>query len=376
MAQRCAATVIAAAAMTWLVTGGSGLALAGRTSSGYCRDRNTSFHGNRFVGINDVELVVSSSAYQSCSAGRMAATGVGYFRYPLSWASVEPQPGKFDFRVYDVLIALLARHRIASLPVLIGAPSWAAAGGVGSGTARPAHDGGFARFAAAVVRRYGPRGDFWKFYPSVPRMPVRDWQVWNEPNLSSFWAPHPDPRGYAALLAATHGAIKRVDPRADVVTAGMPYFGPRLSAVAFYREMFRDRGVRDFDTLAFNDYAPTVSAAVRRLFSVRLLMNRHRARRRALWITEFGWASGGPPSPYTARNDRDQRAKIAGLMSAIRRYRVGLGLKGAMLWSWADQPLAPGRNDYWGLHAGLYRLNLGAKPAASAFGRVARQLSR
>ena len=39
---------------------------------------------------------------------------------------------------------------------------------------------------ALLARRYGPGGSFWDRHPRLPRLPVRAWQVWNEPNLPVF----------------------------------------------------------------------------------------------------------------------------------------------------------------------------------------------
>ena len=47
-----------------------------------------------------------------------------------------------------------------------------------------------------------------------------------------------------------------------------------------------------------------------------------------------------------------------------------------MLWSWRDQPRPKGHFNYWGLHCGLYTLNLSPKPALNVFIRAARRLSR
>ena len=37
------------------------------------------------------------------------------------------------------------------------------------------------RFLTALVQRYGPNGSLWAERPTLPRMPIRHWQIWNEP---------------------------------------------------------------------------------------------------------------------------------------------------------------------------------------------------
>ena len=57
----------------------------------------------------------------------------------------------------------------------------------------PKSNAAFAAFARAIAARYGNDGSFWRDNPSIPRRPIRVWQVWNEPNAKSFWATGVDP---------------------------------------------------------------------------------------------------------------------------------------------------------------------------------------
>src|SRR5438128_886627 len=219
---------LAAGAWAFAVSGRASEGAGGASLRSYCKDRSASFSARRrFAGVNDPRLLGSDATYLACTVGRYASGGVGFYRGPLDWASVELRPGHYDFTIYDALVAALAEHRVAYLPVLIGAPLFRQASASPTGVvAAPARPGQFAAFAALVVRRYGPGGSFWRYYPSVPRMPVRVWQVWNEPNLTTYWWPRTDAIAYTRLLRMTYGAIKRVDPRAVVVSAGMPSYAP------------------------------------------------------------------------------------------------------------------------------------------------------
>ena len=46
----------------------------------------------------------------------------------------------------------------------------------------------YTQFLTALVGRYGPSGSLWAEQPALPRMPIRDWQIWNEPNLTRYWS--------------------------------------------------------------------------------------------------------------------------------------------------------------------------------------------
>lgn len=45
-------------------------------------------------------------------------------------------------------------------------------------------------------------------------------EIWNEPNLSGFWKPEPQPERYAGLVASAYEAIKAADPGIQVIAGG------------------------------------------------------------------------------------------------------------------------------------------------------------
>ena len=54
-------------------------------------------------------------------------------------------------------------------------------------------------------------------------------------------------------------------------------------------------------------------------------MNRYGHRAGGLWITEIGWASGGPPSSFRA-GSRGQASLVGRLLGGLGRERTRLGL--------------------------------------------------
>ena len=77
-------------------------------------------------------------------------------------------------------------------------------------------------FARKLVRRYGPRGSLWRQNPGVRKVPIKSWQIWNEPNLRIYWCGRPRARAYARMLRVVGKSIRRVHRRAEIVTAGLP----------------------------------------------------------------------------------------------------------------------------------------------------------
>jgi hypothetical protein len=133
----------------------------------------------------------------------MARSGVESVRTVFSWAAAQPYAGQAPgFARTDPVVALAAAHRVSLLPVVIYTPTWArdhpefASSG-------PRLTSDYAAYLTALVGRYGPNGTFWDENPSLPKVPIRTWQIWNEPHFEDYW--HTEggerwPDHYALLL--------------------------------------------------------------------------------------------------------------------------------------------------------------------------------
>src|SRR5215475_8586219 len=156
----------------------------------------------------------------------MRRDGIGTERIEVAWDLTEPQKGQFDYALTDRKVLAAARAGIDVLALIVRSPAWAATT-PGSVFSPPRDPADYAAFATALVARYGPNGSLWREHPEVTPRPVRAWQVWNEPNLAVYWTAQPFMRGYARLLNTAYSAIKRADPKATVVMAGLANFSWR-----------------------------------------------------------------------------------------------------------------------------------------------------
>ena len=341
----------------------------------YCADQDSEFRDRiPFVGMSDSFVELASLHSRDCSFGLMAANHLGYYRAVLNWSGVELRPGRYDFTFYDRLVAQLAQHHMRLLPVLLGPPAWesSAPRSATSTSYPPAHQAPFGRFAALCVKRYGPGGSFWRDHPDLPYYPVRAWQIWNEPNLQAYWPPKPNAAAYVRLLRASYVAIKRVDPHAIVVTAGMA----ALSATeepSWLNALYRAGLHGAFDALAIHLYGPTPGWALNRLKTARGIMDRFGDRHEALWVTEVGW-TGGPPDAY-APSQRGQRVQVSRFMGLVERNRARLGLKQLIWYGWQDKVYGPDP-DWWGYHLGFFTAGLRPKLALRTFAAAARRLDQ
>lgn len=234
----------------------------------------------------------------------------------VSWQDVEGAgKGQYDWTNLDRLVEQAQTHglklivRVSQDP---DRPFWAGA--------PPQNAGHFADFLAALASRYAGR--------------IQAYQVWNEPNLAREWGgKRPDAAGYTRLLKIAYGAIKGVDPKAIVVSAGMAPTTQdndlAMPDLKFYDQMYQAMGGNSdgyFDMLGAhaagyavppetdpqvvattpklnnNDPSPTELKRVysfRHLEDVRKLMERYGDQGKRIVILEYGWTTDNrPDSPY------------------------------------------------------------------------------
>lgn len=309
----------------------------------------------------------------------MAASGVESVRTDFAWIDAQPVRGaKFDFGRFDVLVRRATERNIALLPVVNEAPAWARAyrRRIKSPPKRPRR---FAAYAAALVDRYGPVGSFWDENPELPKRPLRDWQIWNEPHLKLYWnAPARSrwghPGGYNRLLAVTYRAIKARDRGARVVLAGITQ-----RAWEELEEMYAAGGLKgNFDVAALQIFPLTVRRSVLAAWLFHQTMARHGDGKKPVYLTELSWpASKGRTAKVrylTHESKRSMANKLAVAYAALARRRRALGLERVYWYTWAT-PYGRGGSvfNYSGLQA-FAGGNWTAQPALASFQRIARKL--
>ncbi len=168
----------------------------------------------------------------------LAADGVGVARTDAPWAWVQPTASSqldddANWTQLDDIAAAIARNGLRWQPLLDYAPAWAAQTPLAPSGCEPAPEpllppadpAQFAAFAGALAQRYGAGGTFWAAHPQLPYLPVTHYEIWNEPNVDVFWNDAPNPAQYVAIYNAARGAIRSVDPAAQVIVGGIVWGG-------------------------------------------------------------------------------------------------------------------------------------------------------
>ena len=143
----------------------------------------------------------------------MARSGVESVRITYDWGyDLEPSPGVYTFEALDRSVAAAARHGIQALVNVTATPRWLSVRPNSPEFWRypPRSTAPFAELMRQLVQRYGPQGSFWAANPTLPRVPVRQWQIWNEQTAPWHWRPRPWASGYTRLLKAPTSPSKEL----------------------------------------------------------------------------------------------------------------------------------------------------------------------
>jgi hypothetical protein len=279
----------------------------------------------------------------------MARSGVESVRLQVAWAGLEPARGIYDWKASDRLFAAAARHRIQILANVMTTPMWASERPKDANPAiwPPRDPRWFGTFMRRLVERYGPRGTFWEAHPSVPRVPVRWWQIWNEPMARVYWAKRPWAPSFTRLLRAGYTAVHREDRGAKVVAASLATFG-RYTAWDGARDLYRAGAGRSFDVISVHPFtsgtipvAQSVDRVIATVRRVRQVMRGAGDARTPIILTEVSWpaALGRVPKDRLLgleTTPRGQEQRLRAAYARLARERRSLRIAQVYWFTWAS----------------------------------------
>jgi hypothetical protein len=331
-----------------------------------------------FLGVNLNGPMLDPGVSAPSELAAMTRAGVESVRLPVFWAPMQPsQDGPIDFSVSDRLIGAAAARGMRVLPTVLRTPDWAElVPGTPYNASPPRDPATYAAFLTELVHRYGPGGDYWRAHPRTRAVPVRAYQIWNEPGQPYYWTDQPFARGYVRLLAAARAAIKAADRGATIVLAGLNSGFGFLSWTDLAK-VYAAGGGRLFDQAAQNPFSLRTANVVRSVQLFRDVMARHGDARKPLLLTELSWpsAKGKTRIRYGFEvSERDQAGRIREAIPLLSRMRTQLRLAGIYWYTWLSPPLGSDQPfDYSGL-----RRQSGSgivdKPALGAWRAAARSL--
>ena len=200
----------------------------------------------------------------------MKEAGVTFVRVDFLWQDMEPQEGRWTFGKYDYLVDLLTRNQIRILGLLSYSASWA-----GEDWNYPPFDNAtFVNYASRVISRYKDK--------------VKYWEVWNEPDSTTYWKCRDEMRGYTRLLKEVYISAKQADPSCKIVLGG-------LTSEGFFalKNIYRNGGKDYFDVMNIHPFTnPLLENRVRYVLALYNNIKKEMVRNgdgyKKIWFTEIG----------------------------------------------------------------------------------------
>lgn len=289
-----------------------------------------------FVGMCPLDADPSEEHWD-----RVAAWGVRVVRQGFFWEWISRPDGSLDFSWPDRYLDAAERRGIRVLVVLdYDHPSLH-----DPGDPRPAIPPEalprWIEYVRAIAGRYGTR--------------AFGFEVWNEPNLRTFWKGSPE--DFATLAAATIPVIREAAPGVPVAVAGLS-----LLPLDWLEMLDRAGVLAAADALSFHPYWVDAEGALE-MISLTQDWLASRGLALPIWITEYGWPTGGTYPTATTLEGQAER---------LVRFLPGaasLGVQAAWWYAsldWRDPDQVEDPDASEGCF-GIAWPTAGDKPAAAAF---------
>lgn len=217
-----------------------------------------------------------NSHYTNNDAGldKAKAAGFSWIRKDLTWGDIEKTKGVYDFSAYDYLMNSLTARGMKPLFILDYGNNLYTQNYMSVRT--DAERTAFGNFAEAAARHFAGRG-------------VR-WEIWNEPDGTTFWLPTPNANEYAALAKSVLPRVRAGDPAGLITTGGLGMFDRD-----FFPPMLAAGAANGYDAVAVHTYwMPGGPEEVfNQLTWWQSVKNQYGVGALPDWMTEFGYDING-----------------------------------------------------------------------------------
>ena len=197
---------------------------------------------NDFFGLN--AHIDRDGSVRSLEQMELASlVGATVLRRGTRQFQVNPAEGVFDWSYSDRVLGYPRQYGLKTMYHLHGGAAWCSEATI-NGINHRSRPSAYGAYVHEIVKRYGQE--------------IRDFEIWNEPNLKMFWRGDPDPLKYLELLKAAWEGAKSANPNVRILGPSMsgPYSPMDRNGVDFnYLRTFLDNGGYDYlDVLSMHTY--------------------------------------------------------------------------------------------------------------------------
>jgi polysaccharide biosynthesis protein PslG len=244
--------------------------------------------------------------------------GFTWVKQRFEWRYIEKErDDAFEWNEPDRVVDAINKAGLGIVARMDNQPEWARADQIFPASGPPDNLDDWEDFLEDFVNRYKGK--------------IQAYEIWNEPNLAREWGGvRPDARAYTELLRVSYQTIKKADPQALVISAGLSPTTEQsdnaIADVVYLREMYNAGAYQYFDVLGV--HAPGFKASpemdpaqvaqspeltnndpsaeelkraytFRHVEDIRKIMVENNDQDRQIAIMEMGWTSDQRPnSPY------------------------------------------------------------------------------
>jgi len=267
--------------------------------------------------------------------------GFTWVKQRFEWRNIEKTAkNQFEWNEPDIVVDRINKNGLGIIARLDNQPDWARRDKIFPASGPPDTMEDWKDFVEQMAERYKGK--------------IQAYEIWNEPNITREWGNvKPDAKAYTELLKVSYAAIKKADPNAIVISAGLSptteVSDRAISDTQYLREMYAS-GVKDnFDMLGIHapgfkaapDVDPQVVAsdpqfnnndpsadALRRAYSfrhaedMRKIMEEGGDGAKQIAIMEMGWTSDTRPNSPYAWHAVSEEQKAEYLVKALQYART------------------------------------------------------
>lgn len=212
---------------------------------------------------------------------RLNDLGVTWVRTFPEWAGIQPKEGVWNWKDADATVELARKNNLKVLGLFCFFAPWA------SSAAENEPDWG-RRTRTFPVKDMKAWREYVKACVARYKNDIRVWEVWNEPNTTTF-STNGTPKGYADLVREAYDAAKEVDPEIKIGITCASF------DVGYFDKVIAEGAAGHFDFVAVHPY-PSIGYLsgnepnfLGMAPILHKLLDKHKqSPKTELWITEIG----------------------------------------------------------------------------------------